>query len=183
MRGRRRTHRPDPARSQATPRPPARLAWGLAAELRLNRAGQIHEAQRARIKKISIFDPWLRLLLGVFLLVFGATQRIDTWQGWLPLLLSAPPLLSAAHSFLIRRRLDAAGVEVVEGELDAVRTHRSDAVAATLHRAGHYMLLVSHDGAGPLPQPGQPYRFYAVFDVIRPPLVVAIESLEEEAHA
>ena len=57
------------------------------------------------------------------------------------------------------------------------------AVAATLHRAGHYMLLVIHEGAGPLPQPGQTYRFYAVFDVIRPPLVVALESLEEEAHA
>lgn len=182
MRGRRRQPRPRPLPgADGNPpgaAPPARLAWGLPEELRANRKGELHPAQRARIKRISIFDPWLRMAFGGFFLLFGLTQRFDSWQSWVPLAISALPLLSAANGLLAGRRLARAVVEAVEGQVEEIRPSKGEAVAAALLRDGRTMFLLDYDGAGELPKPRTAYRFHAVFGVIRPPIVLAVESLE-----
>lgn len=154
-----------------------RLIWGRDEELRLNRAGELHPDQRTRIKKMSIFDPWVRLLFGGFLLVFAATQRLESWQFWLPLAIAAFPLVSALNGLLAGRRLTMATVSIIEGVVDDVRPHRSEAIAATLHRDTLYMFLLNDEQASALPASNTAYRFYVVFDVIRPGIVVAVEQL------
>ena len=178
MRGRRspRPARPRPDAAAAPPR--TRLVWGDEAELRANRRGELHPTQRTRIKQISIFDPWMRLVFGAFFIVFGLTQRLDSWQSWLPLAMGALPVFSGLNGVAAGRRLARAGVEMVEGQVAEVRPQRSDAVSARLLRDGRTLFLLACDGAATLPQPATEYRFYAVFGVIRPPIVVAIESLE-----
>ncbi|HEY1011553.1 MAG TPA: hypothetical protein VGE07_02540 [Herpetosiphonaceae bacterium] len=168
--------RPSPVTEAAAPQ--AGLAWGRPEELRANRKGELHPAQRLRIKRISIFDPWLRLAFGGFFLLFGLTQRFDSWQSWVPLAISALPLLSALNGLLAGRRLTMATVETVEGQVEEVRPSKGEAVAATLLRDGRTMLLLDDEGAGELPKPLTTYRFHAVFGVIRPPIVLAVESLE-----
>ncbi len=175
---RRRTKRPRPeqvavimaARGQHS------LVWGRDEELKANRKGELHPEQRRRIKQISIFDPWMRILFGGFLVVFAVTQRLESWQFWLPLAIAAFPLISAVNGLFAGRRLTMATVEVIEGPIDEVRPHRSEAIAATLHRGQIYMFLLGYEGAGALIKPNTPYRFYVVFDVIRPGIVVAVEQ-------
>lgn len=155
----------------------ATLVWGREAELEYNRRGELHPDQRTRITRISIFDPWVRLVFGGFLVVFALTQQPSSWQFWLPLAIALLPLGSAINGLLARRRLGGATVEVIEGSLAEVRPHRSDAVAATLHRDKLYMFLLNYDGAGALPAADTPYRFYVVFNVLRPGIVLAIEEI------
>ena len=159
----------------------ATLVWGRDDELAANRRGELHPNQRKRIKQIAIFDPWLRLLLSAFLLIFAFTQRLESWQFWLPLMIAALPLGSAINGLLAGRRLTMAKVEVVEGIVSNVRPHRSEAVAATLHRDKLYMFLLNYDGSAALPSADTPYRFYVVFGVLRPGIVVAVESIQEKA--
>ena len=157
------------------------LVWGREDEVPANRKGELHPEQRKRIKKMSIFDPWVRLLFGGFLVVFALTQRLESWQFWLPLAIAAFPLISAVNGLFAGRRLTTARVQIVEGPVDAVRPHRSEAIAATLHRERLYMFLLNYDGAGALIKPDTPYRFYVVFDVIRPGIVVAVEQIAGQA--
>jgi hypothetical protein len=152
------------------------LVWGRDDELQANRKGELHPEQRKRIKKISIFDPWMRILFGGFLVVFAITQRLESWQFWLPLLIAVFPLGSAINGLFAGRRLTMASVQIIEGPVDEVRPHRSEAIAATLHREQLYMFLLNYEGAGALLKPNTPYRFYVVFDVIRPGIVVAVEQ-------
>ncbi|HYF64318.1 MAG TPA: hypothetical protein VD886_15960 [Herpetosiphonaceae bacterium] len=158
-------------------RPAAALVWGREAELDHNRRGELHPDQRKRIARISIFDPWVRLVFGAFLVVFALTQQPSSWQFWLPLAIALLPLGSAINGLLARRRLDRATVETIEGSLAAVKPHRSEAVAATLHRDRLYMFLLNYDGAGALPAADRPYRFYVVFNVLRPGIVLAVEEI------
>ena len=153
------------------------LVWGREDELPANRQGELHPEQRKRIKKMSIFDPWMRLLFGGFLVVFAITQRLESWQFWLPLAIAVLPLISAVNGLFAGRRLAMATVQIIEGPIDEVRPHRSEAIAATLHRGQLYMFLLNYDGAGALLKPKTPYRFYVVFDVIRPGIVVAVERI------
>ena len=170
-----------PAKNATSNQSAAPLIWGRDDELAANRRGELHPNQRKRIKQIAIFDPWLRLLLGAFLLIFAFTQRLESWQFWLPLVIAALPLGSAINGLWAGRRLTMAKVEVVEGIVSNVRPHRSEAVAATLHRDKLYMFLLNYDGSAALPFADTPYRFYVVFNVLRPGIVVAVESLEEKA--
>jgi hypothetical protein len=154
-----------------------KLIWGRAAELEPNQRGELHPDQRKRITRISIFEPWVRLVFGAFLVVFALTNRPASWQFWLPMAIALLPIGSAINGLLARRRLGRAVVEAIEGTLAEVRPHRSEAVAATLHRDRLYMFLLSYDGAGALPRPETPYRFYVVFNVLRPGIVLAVEEV------
>ncbi|MBP8250839.1 MAG: hypothetical protein KAX40_00635 [Herpetosiphon sp.] len=180
----RQTKRPSPeqvaAIKQHNAATQAQIVWGKPSEIQINRTGALHPEQLKRILKISIFDPWLKLVFGGFFLIFAITQRLESWQFWLPLVISLIPLTMAINGFVARQRIKNAQVETLEGELDDVRQHRSEAVAASLHRDKLYMFLLNYDGAPSLPTANTPYRFYVVFDVIRPGIVLAVESIKSD---
>ena len=155
---------------------PPKLIWGVPDELRLNKQGKLAPEQTKRILTISIFDPWLRLLVGTFFLAFALTQSINSWQFWLPTAMALFPLGSAVNGLRARRRLRHATVEMLEGVLDDVKTQRSEAIVATLHRQRLFMLLLDDYQKRPLPAVGVAYRFWVIFGVIRPGIVVAIEK-------
>lgn len=157
------------------------LIWGIKAELPTNQRGELHPEQIKRILKISIFDIWIRLAFGGFFLVFALTQRTDSWQFWVPLAIALFPLVSAINGALARQRLNKAKVETLEGSLNEVKVHRSEAISATLHRDSLYMFLLNDQHSKTLPKANQAYRFYVAFGVIRPGIVVAIEELDHLA--
>lgn len=151
--------------------------WGDLAALPENRRGALTDAQRKQIRKISIFDPWLRIVFGAFFLVFGLTQRPSSWQFWVPVSIALVVLATALNGLLARRRLRNAKVEILEGAIEEVKIQRANGVAATLHRAGLYMFLLEDKENSTLPEPATAYRFFVVFGVLRPGIVVAMERL------
>ncbi|MFD3166416.1 hypothetical protein [Herpetosiphon sp. NSE202] len=165
--------------AQIAPQQTSDLVWGIKAELQSNRRGELHPDQIKRILKISIFDIWIRLAFGGFFLVFALTQRTNSWQFWVPLAIALFPLISAINGALARQRLKKAKVETIEGSVNQVKVHRSEAVSATLHRDSLYMFLLNDQHSKTLPKPEQAYRFYVAFGVIRPGIVVAIEALDQ----
>ncbi len=165
--------------AQIAPQQATDLVWGIKAELQSNRRGELHPDQIKRILKISIFDIWIRLAFGGFFLVFALTQRTNSWQFWVPLAIALFPLISAINGALARQRLKKAKVETIDGSVNQVKVHRSEAVSATLHRESLYMFLLNDQHSKTLPKPEQAYRFYVAFGVIRPGIVVAIEALDQ----
>ncbi len=119
------------------------------------------------------------MAFGGFFLVFALTQRTDSWQFWVPLAIALFPLISAINGALARQRLRKAKVETIEGSVNQVKVHRSEAVSATLHRDSLYMFLLNDQHSKTLPNPDQAYRFYVTFGVIRPGIVLAIEELDQ----
>ncbi|XSG74738.1 hypothetical protein ACP8Y2_21450 [Herpetosiphon llansteffanensis] len=165
--------------AQLAPQQTSDLVWGIKDELQSNRRGELHPDQIKRILKISIFDIWIRLAFGGFFLVFALTQRTNSWQFWVPLAIALFPLISAINGALARQRLKKAKVETIEGSVNQVKVHRSEAVSATLHRDSLYMFLLNDQHSKTLPKPEQAYCFYVAFGVIRPGIVVAIEAVDQ----
>ncbi len=120
-------------------------------------------------------------MFGTFFLVFALSQRPSSWQFWLAMAVTAFTLGTAINGLLARSRLKHAQVEVIEGVLTEVRPQSANAVAATLHRESLYMFLLKEEHTTyPLPKAETAYRFYVVFGVIRPGIVVAIETLPNQ---